>query len=618
MPTRQEVINYITQAAQRRGIDPEVALRVFHGESGFNPNAKLITPREASYGVTQLNIKNGLGVDALRRGIDPRDPNQWQSTIDFSLDHVKRGGWTPWSAATKAGVSRWGGVQRDFNPENIRPPKSIDIGDQPTLASLNPPTKTPSKPRSDMSGGAQTVLSQLAPTEASNMARPSIPDAIREAMDETIRGGKVRTAGFVPPGLTAGSAKTRAKANEAVQPRGTMKDVEGEAKRAKELREVPDAGAQIGAGGRNPSPDETRALATWSEANDAYMAGRGPDPGPPPPVEGLTVPPGGGPRVKSATDPKGAADFREGGPAARTDPTLAAQNDPAAQSSLADRIAGRARTMGAPLAVGAGVGAAVVGGSSQKAKDPALAAVEQQMQASPGANIDPGTAKMLAAQEQSAGLPQGTLSGGNAGWKTSALPVGGMLKEAMPVFKEVMKDPQARQAMQVLAPKVVQAKARTDAMTADMQKDPTYYQRMQSMRQPQQMPNDPNNPLAERQMMDAVARDQRGSMTRGMPPSQQQQDPAVAMVQQQMQVRPPQPVPTQAVTSARPPVVAQTEQSPQQGVPWASNNPYPPGVTPTPGAYDPTTGVQGMPNAGQMPMDPAMMQLMQFFGGGGE
>jgi len=617
MPTRQEVINYIIQSAQARGIDPRVSLRVFQGESSFNPNAKLVTPREASYGVTQLNIKNGLGVNALRAGIDPRDPNQWKETIDFSHDQVKRGGWTPWAAAAKAGVGRWTGVDsRDSAATTIRPPKNIDIGDQPTLASLNPPTKPPSKPRSDMSGGMGAVLSQLGPTEASNMARPSIPDAIREAMDETVGGGRVRVAGFVPPGLTKGAATTRAGANKNVAPRGTMPDAEAAAKRSQELKNVPNAGEQIGAGGRNPSSAETKALAEWSEANDLYLNGKGPDPGPPPPVEGLTVPP----RVRSATDPAGAADPRTGTALQRTDPNLAAQNDPAGQSLIAAKIRGTARpgvgaadegpsngakAAGAGLAVTAGGAAGV---ATRPDEDPARTAVEQQMQAPQQANVDPGTAKMLAAQEQSAGLPPGTLSGGNAGWKTSGIePV---MKQFEPVMKEVVKDPQAREAVKVLATKAVQVKARQDAMQADVQKDPTYYQRTQAMRQQQQMPNDPNNPLAERQMMDAVNRDQRGSMTRRMPPSQPQQDPAVAMVQQQMQAQPP--------TSARPPVVAQTEQPPQQGVPWKSNNPYPPGVTPTPGAYDPTGGVQGMPPAGQMPMDPAMMQLMQFFGGGGE
>jgi hypothetical protein len=616
MPTRQEVINYIIQSAQARGIDPRVSLRVFQGESSFNPSAKLVTPREASYGVTQLNIKNGLGVDALRRGIDPRDPSQWKETIDFSHDQVKRGGWTPWSAAAKAGVGRWTGVDsRDSAATTIRPPKNIDIGDQPTLASLNPPTKPLSNNRQGVSrenSAERNILSQMSPTET-NMARPSIPDAIREAMDETVGGGRVRVAGFVPPGLTKGAATTRAGANKNVAPRGTMPDAEAVAKRSQELKNVPNAGEQIGAGGRNPSSAETKALAEWSEANDLYLNGKGPDPGPPPPVEGLTVPP----RVRSATDPAGAADPRTGTALQRTDPNLAAQNDPAGQSLIAARIRGTARpgvgaapegpsnaakAAGAGLAVTAGGAAGV---ATRPDEDPAQKAVEQQMQAPQGANVDPGVGIV----EQQLGIPRGSLSNPNQSSAVTAA-AGPAIGQMLPAFKEVMKDPEARQAIKVLATKTVQTQARQDAMRADVQKDPTYYQRTQAMRQQQQMPNDPNNPLAERQMMDAVNRDQRSSMTRRMPPSQPQQDPAVAMVQQQMQAQPP--------TSARPPVVAQTEQPPQQGVPWKSNNPYPPGVTPTPGAYDPTGGVQGMPPAGQMPMDPAMMQLMQFFGGGGE
>jgi hypothetical protein len=40
----------------------------------------------------------GLGVEALKRGIDPGDPNQWQAQTDFALDQARKS-WRPWTVA---------------------------------------------------------------------------------------------------------------------------------------------------------------------------------------------------------------------------------------------------------------------------------------------------------------------------------------------------------------------------------------------------------------------------------------------------------------------------------------------------------------------------------------
>ena len=37
-----------------------------------------------------------MGVDALKAGIDPKDPNQWQAADKFALDQMKSGGLGPW------------------------------------------------------------------------------------------------------------------------------------------------------------------------------------------------------------------------------------------------------------------------------------------------------------------------------------------------------------------------------------------------------------------------------------------------------------------------------------------------------------------------------------------
>ncbi|WP_062235879.1 transglycosylase SLT domain-containing protein [Aureimonas sp. N4] len=105
-----EVQAYIRDAARRRNIDPNTALRVFKQESSFNPLAQNISNKEESYGVTQLNAKGGLGAVALQKGINIRDPNTWRQQIDFSLDTVAKDGWRQWYGARDVGIGRWDGI----------------------------------------------------------------------------------------------------------------------------------------------------------------------------------------------------------------------------------------------------------------------------------------------------------------------------------------------------------------------------------------------------------------------------------------------------------------------------------------------------------------------------
>ena len=111
-----EVETYVREAAGKRGIDPDVAVRVFKAESGLNINAKNLTSKEQSYGVAQLNMKGGLGVEAARQGIDVRDPSTWRRQIDFSLDVVKKDGWRQWYGARNVGIARWQGIDPNFKP----------------------------------------------------------------------------------------------------------------------------------------------------------------------------------------------------------------------------------------------------------------------------------------------------------------------------------------------------------------------------------------------------------------------------------------------------------------------------------------------------------------------
>lgn len=49
-----------------------------------------------SFADYQLNVRNGLGVDARKAGIDPADPNQWQQANKFAIDYQADHGYAPW------------------------------------------------------------------------------------------------------------------------------------------------------------------------------------------------------------------------------------------------------------------------------------------------------------------------------------------------------------------------------------------------------------------------------------------------------------------------------------------------------------------------------------------
>ena len=86
---------FIRDYAAKIGLSPEVAVGIANAEglrawSSKNPNAGSYVDRTAgvpwSFGDFQLNTRNGMGVDAIKAGIDPRDPNQWQKADMFALD----------------------------------------------------------------------------------------------------------------------------------------------------------------------------------------------------------------------------------------------------------------------------------------------------------------------------------------------------------------------------------------------------------------------------------------------------------------------------------------------------------------------------------------------------
>jgi len=113
---------YIRDAATKRGIDPDVAVKAARAE-GLAPgvwqsNVTKDGVREPSYGPFQLLVggegtgfPEGLGNDFMNvTGLDPSDPKNVNATIDFALDSAAKGGWGPWYGAAKVGIGQRTGL----------------------------------------------------------------------------------------------------------------------------------------------------------------------------------------------------------------------------------------------------------------------------------------------------------------------------------------------------------------------------------------------------------------------------------------------------------------------------------------------------------------------------
>lgn len=126
---KQSVINYIRQAAQARGIDPDIAVAVANSE-GLNVYTG---DSNSSFGPFQLHYGNvagggnatpGLG-DTFTKltGMDARNPATLAAQIDFSLDQAATGGWGPWHGAQKLGIGNFSGIGSNAKPLGVYSPQ---------------------------------------------------------------------------------------------------------------------------------------------------------------------------------------------------------------------------------------------------------------------------------------------------------------------------------------------------------------------------------------------------------------------------------------------------------------------------------------------------------------
>ena len=68
-----------------------------------------------------------MGVDALKAGVDPSDPKQWQAADQFAIDRMKSGGIAPWTdpfarSWTASGKPITGGTTLTSTPTGIVDP----------------------------------------------------------------------------------------------------------------------------------------------------------------------------------------------------------------------------------------------------------------------------------------------------------------------------------------------------------------------------------------------------------------------------------------------------------------------------------------------------------------
>jgi len=125
-PTRQQIEDQIRMEATIRGMDPDVAVKVWQAEGaggdpaeGWRSFASRNGVREPSYGPYQMLVGGegtgygaGLGNQFMKEtGLDIKDPSTYPDQIRFALDQAQKQGWTPWYGAKAAGISQWQGIK---------------------------------------------------------------------------------------------------------------------------------------------------------------------------------------------------------------------------------------------------------------------------------------------------------------------------------------------------------------------------------------------------------------------------------------------------------------------------------------------------------------------------
>lgn len=122
----KEIEDFIKDAALKRGIDQDIAIRVAKSEGGVEQYAnvgKFSTgwswwPFQLHYGgpgYEQYGTVAGMGNGFTKlTGWAPGDPNAWRDSTRYALNRAKASGWGAWYGAAAVGIGQWEGIDRSF------------------------------------------------------------------------------------------------------------------------------------------------------------------------------------------------------------------------------------------------------------------------------------------------------------------------------------------------------------------------------------------------------------------------------------------------------------------------------------------------------------------------
>jgi hypothetical protein len=129
--------SFIRTEAQRRRIDPEVAVTVANMEGGVDAPGLVgkfdtgwsFWPYQLHYGgagYEQFGTVAGMGNSfTALTGWQPGDPEAWQDSVRYALDHAKTYGWGAWYGAAKAGIVGMRGIDVNY-PWSVTPADEWD------------------------------------------------------------------------------------------------------------------------------------------------------------------------------------------------------------------------------------------------------------------------------------------------------------------------------------------------------------------------------------------------------------------------------------------------------------------------------------------------------------
>jgi hypothetical protein len=214
-----EVSAYVTQAAEARGIDPAVPLKIFSGESSLDPT--LVGDGGTSFGVPQLHVTpggkgNAVGDQFVRdTGLDPADPKNWKAAVDYSLDHAAKNGWNDWSVAKNLGIPQFAGIGapgrvsalRTAAPGGGASPPMTSLASAGGAALAATPDTVENTPAEGMTPAAQGYTGKVPTYERAPPTTPSIrnlqatPLAVHDAFVKyRQQGGQLPIEQFIASG----------------------------------------------------------------------------------------------------------------------------------------------------------------------------------------------------------------------------------------------------------------------------------------------------------------------------------------------------------------------------------------------------------------------------------